>query len=1246
MDNQLDNSIVLNDGDNVTIVEETLAPVGQPAADIPGDNVQLTVNAGRTLVAPDAGNSALLSFGSDVEITNAGVISGALNGISSSGDGFALRNSGTISSDSRAVDLTDGDDSNVLNTGTILGTGNQRNGTLYVDGTVDDLSIDNQGLIDAGAGNLGDALSVQVGAADVISGNDNINITNSGSIAGRGDGPEVFANGSRVAANGSSGVRFFNGSGNPETAISGSLENTGSISAEVNVGFLGGVVVEDGVAFDGTITNGPDGSITGPRNGLYIGDAEHDLVIENAGSITSGSRAVNLDGDNVIFNNSGEVLGLGDQRNGTLYIDGTGDDITVNNLSGGVIDAGEGNSGSGVSVQVGTVGYPAIENIEIVNDGLIQGRGEGNVPAGVRLFVASGLEEASFTGGIINDTNGVIASESQAGVLIEENVEFNGQVINDGTITGGNGFAIDADGALGSVDVANSGILDGEVRLGAGDDSFVQAADEAVVVTGGLGNDEIAGGSGSDTVRFDDIDVPVTVTLDDNGDGTATLESGFAVRVSDVDVDSLAPDAIAEDAAFVAEALAGNLYFNIHTNDFTGGEIRGQLDTIVSDATAGGVRTIVLSALLDAAQEPGPTSDSEATGEGLVTLEVAADGSVSYSVDLETSGLATSDLLPVAIFSAIHLHNAPRGENGPVILDVIQDAGGDVFGVSQSPDADTGDGNVFSEIVETDILSSIENVVGSNDNDVILAGAGANQLEGNDGNDELAGGAGGDTLLGGLGDDTLRGGGGNDVTDGGDGIDTADFSDIGAAVTAALEADGNGTAEYQGPSGLIVDQLISIENLIGSANSDSLAGNDEANLLSGLAGADTLLGGGGDDTLIGGGGNDVTDGGAGSDTADFSNIGSAVTANIGAGGNGTAQYQGPPGVIVDQLISIENLVGSDNDDVLSGNVDANQLSGGEGADTLIGAGGSDSLLGAEGNDLLQGGVGNDSLNGGVSNDTLLGQGGADTLLGAGGLDTLIGASGSDLLQGGVGNDSLSGGGNDDTLLGQGGNDTLIGGSGFDSLVGGTGSDLLKGGLAADVLSGSGGNDTLLGQGGNDTLTGGSGLDSLVGGLGNDLLQGGIANDTLNGAGNNDFLEGKAGFDVLLGGSGNDILVGGLNNDTLTGGPGADTFRYSGGFSAIGQDLITDFASDDTLELSRSTFGLSGAIGANISSSDFEVVSSLGAAQNSNAEIVYNSNSGDLFFNANGAAAGFGAGGQFAELENNFNLGTNQIDLIA
>ena len=79
------------------------------------------------------------------------------------------------------------------------------------------------------------------------------------------------------------------------------------------------------------------------------------------------------------------------------------------------------------------------------------------------------------------------------------------------------------------------------------------------------------------------------------------------------------------------------------------------------------MRTIVIEGDLDASQEPGPTSDSEATGTSLTTIVVAADGSVTYSTVLDVTGLAPSELISLGAVSAIHLHNAPAGENGPVV---------------------------------------------------------------------------------------------------------------------------------------------------------------------------------------------------------------------------------------------------------------------------------------------------------------------------------------------------------------------------------------------------------------------------------------------------------------------------------------------------------------------------------------------------------------------------------------------------
>ena len=298
-------------------------------------------------------------------------------------------------------------------------------------------------IIDAGENNLGDAVSVQVGA-EGDPGNTNINIVNNGLLQGRGDGPDVFANGERVAANGSSGLRFFNGSGNPEATITGSIRNNGTIASEVSVGFLGGVVVEDGVAFDGRIVNGNSGTIFGPNNGLYIGNADHDLEIINRGTIESGSRAVNLDGSNVRLINRGHIFGSGDQRNGTVYSDATTENYRIINGNAGVIDAGNGNQGAGIALQTGDVAGDVVRS-RLVNRGLIQGRGQaadnlGLAGDGLRIF--SGVADGGtvYRGNIVN--RGHILSESAQGatsaVRFSNGLAYDGRFINasDGLIDG------------------------------------------------------------------------------------------------------------------------------------------------------------------------------------------------------------------------------------------------------------------------------------------------------------------------------------------------------------------------------------------------------------------------------------------------------------------------------------------------------------------------------------------------------------------------------------------------------------------------------------------------------------------------------------------------------------------------------------------------------------------------------------------------------------------------------------------
>ena len=152
---------------------------------------------------------------------------------------------------------------------------------------------------------------------------------------------------------------------------------------------------------------------------------------------------------------------------------------------------------------------------------------------------------------------------------------------------------------------------------------------------------------------------------------TITVEppSRFVGRVA------IAP--IAQPADFLASAENGELYFNIHTESFPLGEIRGQLDTVVLDNTfANGLHVIRLTADLDSAQEPMGASDSPATGDAQIQIVFRPDGTMTYRGFLRVDGIDVDDLISVGPFSSIHIHTAPRGQNGPVLQDFIVDAGG------------------------------------------------------------------------------------------------------------------------------------------------------------------------------------------------------------------------------------------------------------------------------------------------------------------------------------------------------------------------------------------------------------------------------------------------------------------------------------------------------------------------------------------------------------------------------------------
>ena len=529
-----------------------------------------------------------------------------------------------------------------------------------------------------------------------------------------------------------------------------------------------------------------------------------------------------------------------------------------------------------------------------------------------------------------------------------------------------------------------------------------------------------------------------------------------------------------------------------------------------------------------------------------------------------------------------------------------------------------------------DTLVNIENLAGSSFDDTLTGNAAANNLWGLSGNDTLNGGSGDDNLFGYTGHDTLNGGSGNDTLLGGDGNDTYVKDSVGD-VLQELSNDGVGGVDTVQSSvthtlGFGFEHL----TLTGTAAING-TGNENNNLITGNSGSNTIEGGVGDDTL---------NGGAGTDTASYSTATAGVTVSLSL-----TIAQNTLGAGTDTLSNFENLKGSNFNDTLTGNASSNLL------------------IGGLGNDLLNGGVGTDT----VSYETAA-TGVTVSLLLAGAQNTI-----------GAGTDTLS---NFENLKGSNFNDTLTGNAGSNLIIGGLGNDILSGDAGTDTASYEtattgvtvnlglitaqntvgAGTDTLSnfenlkGSNFSDTLTGNASNNVIIGGLGNDVLNGGTGTDTasyetattgvtvsllligtqntvgagtdtllnfenLTGSNLNDTLTGNTGNNVLSGLGGHDTLVGGLGNDQLNGGSGQDKFIFNTALNATtNKDTITGFSPvDDTLVLENAIFTKFTATGA-LPVGTF-VANAGGVAGDANDFLLYDTNTGKLFYDADGNGAG-------------------------
>jgi Ca2+-binding RTX toxin-like protein len=125
--------------------------------------------------------------------------------------------------------------------------------------------------------------------------------------------------------------------------------------------------------------------------------------------------------------------------------------------------------------------------------------------------------------------------------------------------------------------------------------------------------------------------------------------------------------------------------------------------------------------------------------------------------------------------------------------------------------------------------------------------------------------------------------------------------------------------------------------------------------------------------------------------------------------------------------------------------------------------------------------------------------------------------------------------------------------------------------------------------------------------------GGVAEDTLR---NIENVLGGTGDDRLTGDAAANLLSGGGGNDILDGGAGSDTFQFDFALdSSSNVDTILNFSTGDKIALASSVFSAlsTGAL----SNAQFFSGAGANAAQDSDDRIIYDSNSGALYYDADG-----------------------------
>ena len=615
-----------------------------------------------------------------------------------------------------------------------------------------------------------------------------------------------------------------------------------------------------------------------------------------------------------------------------------------------------------------------------------------------------------------NDGRLMVAGTSNDDRILIETIGPNTHVralaVDGGTILQTESFPTSSVSAIvvvagdGADHVENRTSIPSSLDGGPGGDTLVGGTDRDAL-RGGSGNDNLFGGRGDDTYLAI-AGVNGNDTLHDNS-GVDTLD--FSAMDSGIQVDL-------SGGALGMRSTSGNVYLDAAEI------IENVIGTNFADIIHGSSRDNLLVGRGGDDTLNGRTGDDTLRGgDGNDSLWGRAgddnlDGGVGNDLYSRYAGVVGNDT--IHDISGIDTLDFSEMDAG-----IQVDLSGGALGMRSTS------GNVYlarTEIIENVVGTNFVDIIhGSSKENLLVGGGGDDTLNGRTGDDTLRGGDGNDSLWGRAGDDDLDGGAGNDLYShyagiiGNDtihdssGVDTLDFSQMGTGIQVDLTGGARGMRSTRG--NVYLAQAEIIENVVGTGFVDIIHGSSKDNLLVGGGGDDTLNGRTGDDTLLGGDGNDSLwgragddnlDGGAGDDlyshyagiigndtiqdssgvdTLDFSEMDTGIQVDLTGGALGMRSASG--NVYLAQAEIIENVIGTDFDDIIHGSSGDNVLIGRTGNDALNGRVGDDFLRGGPGQDWLRGRGGNDSLYGGHGVDILDGGADSDRILQRNGEDTIV-----------------------------------------------------------------------------------------------------------------------------------------------------------------------------------------------------------------------------------------------------------------